>query len=136
MYVAPKHVPTETPTPEPTPTLDAGPEPQTVWDRYTRDQYAELIPDAALGVSWGQVIATGERYDPEVTPDGMKRTEQEADLPTMLHELETRMAEGITRTEGVIPRRCETRWLGRVCETEGIPVGMGAPGDPAGADDR
>ena len=99
VYVAPKHVPTETPTPEPTPTLDAGPEPQTVWDRYTRDDYLALIPDPSLGVSWGQVLATRERYDPEVTPDGMKRTEQEADVGTMLHELETRMAEGITRTE-------------------------------------
>jgi len=101
VYVAPKHVPTETPTPNPTPTLDAGVQPETVWDRYSREEYLALIPDPAPGVSWGQVIPTGERYEPDVTPDGMKREPHSTTGAEreMALQLEPKMAEAVTRTE-------------------------------------
>ena len=101
VYVAPRQVPTDTPVPTPSPTLDPGVKPTTIWSQFTRERYEVLIPDPALGVSWGHefdrrpVMHEGEE---ETTPDGLRRYEHRGGghEQDMLRILAQKMLDGVT----------------------------------------
>lgn len=97
VYVAPKVVPTETPPPTPTATPDPGAKPTTIWDRHSREEYLAMIPNPALGVSWGQVVEN-PKGDHETTPEGIKHWGSKWGVPSneMVLILEERIAQGIT----------------------------------------
>ena len=100
VYVAPKQVPTETPQPTPQPTPDLRAEPPTVWNQFTREQYEALIPDPALGVSWGHQFDQHEDLPFNTTPDGIRQNFDTTHPPfEMMHTLADKMLDGITGTE-------------------------------------
>ena len=99
VYVAPKKEPAATPLPTPSPTLDAGAEPPTIWNQFSREQYEALIPDPALGVSWGHPFDGHQRHPQNTTPDGIRQNFGLAHAPSeMMHTLADRMLDGVTGT--------------------------------------
>ena len=102
VYVAPRRVPTDTPVPTPSPTLDAGAEPPTIWNQFSREDYEVLIPDPALGVSWGHALNGHQDSPKNTTPDGINQNFDLAHAPfAMMHTLAVRMLDGVTGTAAI-----------------------------------
>ena len=121
VYVAPKKEPTATPLPTPSPTLDAGAEPPTIWNQFTREEYEALIPDPALGIFWGHPFDGHQRRPQNTTPDGIRQNFDLDHAPLeMLHALADKMLDGVSGTgdfgewnlyrTGYGVKRASTQW--------------------------
>ena len=100
VYVAPKKEPTDTPEPTQLPTREAKPEPPTIWDKFTREEYQALIPDPALGVFWGHQFDKHDNRPFNTTPDGIRQNFDTTHPPfEMMHTLADKMLEGVSGTE-------------------------------------
>ena len=117
----PKKEPTATPLPTPSPTLDAGAEPPTIWNQFTREEYEALIPDPALGIFWGHPFDGHQRRPQNTTPDGIRQNFDLDHAPLeMLHALADKMLDGVTGTgdfgewnlyrTGYGVKRASTQW--------------------------